>query len=87
LANDLLIESGGVLNIFTRTPEAWYKALMAVKKIDITEDGIALKIQERQKARESKDWAAADGIRKELEEKGIILEDRKDGTGWKVKIS
>lgn len=87
LANDLLIEAGGVLNIFTRTPEEWYKALMTVKKIDITAEGIELKIEERKKARESKDWAAADDIRKELDEKGIILEDRKDGTGWKVRIS
>ena len=28
----------------------------------------------------------ADAIRKELEEKGIILEDKKDRTDWKVKV-
>jgi cysteinyl-tRNA synthetase len=28
----------------------------------------------------------ADRIRKELEEKGIILEDKKDKTTWKIKI-
>jgi len=87
LADDLLRESGGVLNIFARTPEEWYKALMTVKSIDVTEEGIAAKIEERRQAREAKDWASADLIRKDLEEKGIILEDRKDGTGWKVKIS
>jgi cysteinyl-tRNA synthetase len=36
--NDLLAELGGVLNIFNRTPEEWYRALMKVKKIDLAED-------------------------------------------------
>lgn len=86
-SRDRLNESGNVLNIFTRTPEQWYKALIAIKNIGFKEEDIITKIDERQKARELKDWAAADTIREELEEKGIILEDKKDGTGWKVKIS
>ena len=45
------------------------------------------KIKARQAAREKKDWAASDVIRKELEERGIILEDKKEGTGWKVKTT
>ncbi len=83
---DSLKETGNVLNIFNRTPAEWYKALMLVKNIGYTEDDILSKINERKKARENKDWAAADAIRKELEEKGIILEDKKEGTGWKVRI-
>ncbi len=85
-SRDFLNKTGNVLNIFTRTPEEWYKALMSVRNIDLTEENIASKITERQKARDQMDWAAADSIRKELEEKGIILEDKKDGTNWKVKI-
>jgi cysteinyl-tRNA synthetase len=81
-----LKETGNVLNIFTRTPEEWYKALMAVKNIGFTEADILLRIDERKQARERKDWGDADRIRHELEEKGILLEDRKDGTGWKVKV-
>jgi len=84
---DLLKETGNVLNIFNRTPGEWYKALMVVKNIGYTENDILSKINERKKSRENKDWAAADMIRNELEEKGIILEDKKEGTGWKVKIS
>lgn len=43
------------------------------------------KIQERQKARENKDFAKADRIRDELFKKGIILEDTKDGrVRWKI---
>ncbi|MEW6109078.1 MAG: cysteine--tRNA ligase [Nitrospirota bacterium] len=86
-SGDLLNESGNVLNIFTRTPEQWYKALMAVKNIGFTEVDIVMKIKERQEARERKNWAVADAIRKELEGKGIILEDKKEGTSWKVKVS
>jgi cysteinyl-tRNA synthetase len=86
-ADDLLRETGNVLNLFHRTPEEWYRTLMAVKEIGLSEEDILLKIAGRKKARDSKDWAAADAIRKELEEKGILLEDKKDGTGWKVRVS
>ncbi len=86
-SGELLKETGDVLNIFTRSPEEWYKALMEVKNIGLTEEDILLRIEERKQARERKDWAEADRIRKELEEKGILLEDRKDGTGWKVRIA
>jgi len=40
-------------------------------------------IGEREKARKEKDFARADKIRNELKEKGIILEDTKDGVRWK----
>ena len=42
-------------------------------------------IQQRQKARANKDFAAADGIRDKLAELGIILEDKPDGTTWRRK--
>lgn len=40
-------------------------------------------INEREKARKEKDFAKADRIRTELKQKGIILEDTKDGVRWK----
>jgi len=42
-------------------------------------------IAERQAARLSRDFARSDEIRDELAEKGIILEDTKDGMRWKRK--
>jgi cysteinyl-tRNA synthetase len=43
-------------------------------------------IAERQDARQRRDFAVADRIRKELEERGIILEDRRDSSvRWKRK--
>jgi cysteinyl-tRNA synthetase len=85
-AKDVLSEVGGVLNIFGRTPEEWYRALMITKKIGLSEKEISEKIQERQDARQKKEWDMADRIRKELDEKGIILEDKEGGTDWKVKV-
>ena len=40
-------------------------------------------IEERQAARKAKDFATADRIRDELLEKGIILEDTREGVKWK----
>jgi cysteinyl-tRNA synthetase len=50
------------------------------------EDYIGLKIRERNEARKNKDFKKSDDIRKELEDKGIILEDTKDGTTWRKKL-
>jgi cysteinyl-tRNA synthetase len=82
---DLLAEVGGVLNIFNKTPKEWYSALMKVKHVDLSENDLQIKIRERQKAREEKDWTAADAIRNELAVKGVILEDKKEGTTWKIR--
>jgi cysteinyl-tRNA synthetase len=84
--DELFKEVGSILNIFSRTPEEWNQALMRYKCLDISEEVISVKVQERQKAREDKNWAAADAIRKELDEKGVVLEDKKEGTVWKVKV-
>lgn len=84
---ELLKQAGSILNIFNKRPEEWYDSLMRTKGIPFTKTDILNKIEQRQEARHRKDWAAADAVRKELEGNGIILEDKKDGTAWKVKIS
>ncbi len=54
---------------------------------DRLESELLVMIEERNKARESRDFKKADSIRKELEVKGIILEDTNDGqTIWRKKI-
>jgi cysteinyl-tRNA synthetase len=42
-------------------------------------------IEQRSNARERKDFAAADAVRGKLEEIGIVLEDKPDGTEWRRK--
>ena len=43
-----------------------------------------LLIDLRATARKNKDWATADKIRDRLSEAGIALEDRAEGTTWRV---
>lgn len=51
---------------------------------DISERLMKLIINWRKEAREKKDFAMSDTIRKELASAGVMLEDGKDGTTWKV---
>jgi cysteinyl-tRNA synthetase len=48
-------------------------------------DEIERLIEERKAARIRRDFAAADGIRHALAERGILLEDNPGGTRWKRK--
>ncbi len=52
----------------------------------ISESEINTKILERKKAKIEKNYALSDKIRKELEEKGVILEDTKEGVTWRRKL-
>ena len=83
---NLLSEAGNILNIFNRNPYEWYLSLMEIKNIGLSEKEILERIKERQEARQRKDWNFADKIRKELEGKGIILEDKKYRTDWRIKV-
>jgi cysteinyl-tRNA synthetase len=49
------------------------------------DSAMQLLIRQRKAARDRRDFAMSDSIRKELEEAGIILEDTKDGTTWRLK--
>lgn len=54
-------------------------------QLALSDEQIEAFIQERNQARRSRNFARADAIRKELVEKGILLEDSKDGVRWKRK--
>ncbi len=54
-------------------------------KTRIKKDEIEELIRDRETARDNKDFKKADKIRDYLYGKGIILEDRKEGTIWKLK--
>jgi cysteinyl-tRNA synthetase len=47
-------------------------------------DLIQLIAELRAEARARKDWSAADAIRKRLADIGVLLEDRPDGTTWRL---
>ena len=50
---------------------------------ELLDEDIERLIEERQAARKNRDFARADEIRDELLEKGIILEDSREGVRWK----
>ena len=51
--------------------------------VKVNESEIEALIDKREKARNSGDYSAADGIRDQLFEQNIILEDSKEGTFWR----
>ncbi|MBM3324579.1 MAG: class I tRNA ligase family protein, partial [Calditrichaeota bacterium] len=65
----------------------WNKILgfMDLGEEVLTDAEVIRQIEKRREAREQKDWGKADEIRRELERKGILLEDRATGTIWKRK--
>ena len=62
--------------------------LLKTEQKEIDEDlkqYIENKIEERKQAKINKDYNLADNIRKELEEKGIIIKDTREGTTYELK--
>ena len=72
-----------LIGLFDLTKNEWEK----FKKIDkdISEEFIEKKIKERLAAKRKGDYRLADKIRVELENKGVIIEDKKEQTTWKFK--
>ena len=54
-------------------------------KLEMTTEEIQEKIEERKNAKAEKNYALADEIRNQLDEKGIVLLDSKEGTPWGIK--
>ena len=55
------------------------------QNLKLSENDILKKIEERNKARDKKDYELADKIRNELLDKGILIEDKDGKTIWKIK--
>ena len=54
-------------------------------KVKMDENFINQKIKDRNDARKKRDYKLADIIRKELENKGVVIEDKQEQTIWKYK--
>ena len=51
---------------------------------DASEDaGIDALVAERVQAKKAKDFARADAIREELRQRGIVIEDTREGSVWR----
>ncbi len=78
LASDLRA-SAGLMGLLQQDPEVWFTGI----ECDDFAAEIESLIAARNQARKDKDFAAADRIRDELIEKGVVLEDSAEGTQWK----
>jgi len=70
----------GLLN---QSKDEWLSFKMS--KASISEKEILHKIDERNEARENKNYEEADKIRNELLDKGVLIEDKNGKTTWKFK--
>ena len=75
-----LVELGNYLGILEYDADEYLK-----QGSELSESDISKKIERREEARSSKDFAMSDQIRDELFELGIILEDSANGTTWRRK--
>lgn len=74
-----LLGAGLVLGLLQQTPEAWF-ARGASNDDDAR---IQALVDERNTAKQTRDFARADAIRKQLAGEGILLEDTAQGVRWK----
>ena len=72
-----------LLGLFNVSKTDWES--LKKNKISVSEDYIKNKITERTNAKNKGDFSLADEIRKELLSKGILIEDHKGKTIWKIR--
>ncbi len=83
-ARDSLAKATGILNLFRKEPDEWFKRVK-VGASAYDPERIEALIKERNIARSTKDWKRADEIRDELLKNDIELLDSPEGTKWRTK--
>ena len=72
-----------LIGLLEEDKNSWESFKKSKAKID--ESYINQKIKDRKNARKEGNYKLADIIRKELEDNGVIIEDKQDKTTWKYK--
>jgi cysteinyl-tRNA synthetase len=80
IATDLRA-GAGLLGLLQADPEAWFVDSAKADALDVAE--IDALVSQRERFRAERDFSAADGIRAQLENAGIVIEDSSDGSRWR----
>lgn len=75
-----LLGAGAALGLLQATPQVWFGQTQSSED---DAESIQTLINERNLAKQKKDFAQADLIRKQLLEQGIVIEDTAQGVRWK----
>jgi cysteinyl-tRNA synthetase len=81
-----VLRIGNILGILLDPPDAYFntKQQQILEQKAVDPAVIAKMVEERDAARKAKDWEKADQIRSQLAEMDVSIEDRPDGTVWKI---
>jgi cysteinyl-tRNA synthetase len=82
-----LRQLGDVLGLFGSDPVTWLEKQKSagLEGGELTAEAIEALIEERKQARADRNFTRSDEIRDELDAKGVILLDSREGTTWKLK--
>jgi len=82
-----IIKIGNTLGILFDLPEKYFseKKIKDIEKQSIDPAFIDKMVQNRNKARKEKNWEKADNIRMQLEKMNVVVEDKPEGSVWKIK--
>lgn len=83
-----LKEVYGILGLFEQEPEEFLSEMKEkyLKKLNLDVEEIEKQISERTEAKKNKDFEKADSIRDNLDKRGILLKDTREGTIWDLKL-
>ena len=77
---------GRILGVFTRPGESYFQD-QTERRLDarnVDASAVEALITQRTAARKGRDWATADRLRDELAAMGVVIEDRPEGTVWRM---
>ena len=79
----LFVSACQFVGLLNQNKDEWVS--FKTSRASISEEEISQKIDDRNKARENKNYEEADKIRNELLDKGVLIEDKDGKTTWKFK--